>query len=117
MLLRLLWASTTARDRWAKETEDHILTIQGKYEDLRFWEPPYFLCLTGEARFSSTVGNVVHCLTRFLLHIRQEVTLEVERYRDGRVTEHLLNDLWVGAIRILPNSPATYNDDIGKFGR
>ena len=30
------------------------------------------------------------------------------------MTEHLLNDLWVGAIRIPPNFPATYNDDIGN---
>ena len=42
-----------------------------------------------------TVEDILHSLYGLLLHVGEDVRVGVEGYGDGRVPEHLLNDLGV----------------------
>ena len=54
-----------------------------------------------------TVKDLLHSLYGLLLHVGEDVRVGVEGYGDGRVPEHLLNDLRMNSIFTgAPSSPS-----------
>ena len=45
-----------------------------------------------------TVKDILHGLYGLLLHVGEDVRVGVEGYGDGRVPQHLLNDLWMNSL-------------------
>jgi hypothetical protein len=53
---------------------------------------------SGQKTLILTVKDILHSLYGLLLHVGEDVRVGVEGYGDGRVPEHLLDDLRVYAL-------------------